>query len=188
MMYRRQKQQYIFAGLLGVIALINVLFFFILHRPVRAEYSQLQNSIATLRAEGALRQQGIDRLERTSMQLERFEQDRLELFTNHFVPRDAGFAEILPQLDAMAERAGVRKSRVDYAPEPIPNYALESVTITLPVQGAYDEVVAFIMELETSDILYLINFIDVRSVQGSGPSVGTGTIELALTLETFFYR
>ena len=33
MIYRRQRKQYIFAGFLAVIALVNVLFFFILNRP-----------------------------------------------------------------------------------------------------------------------------------------------------------
>ena len=48
--YRRQRQQYFFAGLLGVFAVINVLFYFILYRPARNEYLGLQESIQTTRA------------------------------------------------------------------------------------------------------------------------------------------
>jgi len=49
--YRRQRQQYLFAGLLAVIGVVNLLFFFILYRPVRSEYVRLQDSIQKARAD-----------------------------------------------------------------------------------------------------------------------------------------
>jgi len=49
-LYRRRRNQYLFVILLGVIGVINVLFFFILYRPVRAEYFRLQGSIQKARA------------------------------------------------------------------------------------------------------------------------------------------
>ena len=49
MIYRRQRKQYIFAGFLAVIAVVNVLFFFILNRPARTEYARLEDSIKQLR-------------------------------------------------------------------------------------------------------------------------------------------
>ena len=49
MINRRQRRQYIFAAALGVLAVLNILFFLILNRPARAEYFSLQQSIDALR-------------------------------------------------------------------------------------------------------------------------------------------
>ena len=53
MMHRRQKRQLVFAGFLAVIAVVNVLFFFILLRPARSDYFNLQGSIDRLRSQNA---------------------------------------------------------------------------------------------------------------------------------------
>src|SRR3954462_15874922 len=101
--YRRQRQQYLFATLLGVIGVINVLFFFILYRPVRSEYFKLQDSIEKTHLEVRSRRQKIDQLEKLNAQLETSAQDRQRLFAAHFLPRDTGWSIIVPQLDAMVQ-------------------------------------------------------------------------------------
>jgi len=197
MIYRRQKKQYLFAGLLGVIAIINVLFFLILWYPSRSEYLNLRDSISRLRQEVAVGKARIDVLEKRSAELDRFEQDRREMFMNHFVRRETGFSEILPELEMMGQQAGVRNSRKDYLYETIPQYGLFSIKIKVPVQGGYPNVVNFIRELETSSTFFLINGIDVRTSSDSkesgerspnAPSPGAGKLSLGLDLETFFYQ
>lgn len=185
-LYRRQKQEYLFAGLLGVIAVVNLLFFFILYGPVRSEYYRLQESIQKLRAEVQSRQQDVDRLEKLSAQLEGSEKDRQRLFTTHFIPRSAGFSEILPQLDAIAAQAGVHKTRVDYAIDDAPRYGLYSVKMKVPVTGGYSNIVNFIKDLEHSDTFFIINSIEVRG--GSGPAGAGADLALSMALETFFYQ
>lgn len=183
-LYRRQKQQYVFAAVLGAIAVINLLFFIILYQPIRGEYYRLQGSIQKLRADVQSQQQEVDRLERLSAQLEGSEKDRLRLFTTHFIPRSAGFSEILPQLDAVAEKAGVHKTRVDYAIDDAARYGLYSIKMKVPVTGGYSNIVNFIKDLEHSDTLFIINSIEVRGVAGSPGA----DIALSMGLETFFYQ
>ena len=98
--YRRQRQQYVFAGLLGAIAVVNVLFFFILYRPARNEYKGLQESIQKTRAEADARRLKISQLEKLSTQLDTFAQDRSQLITRHFLPRSPGWSQLLPLLEA----------------------------------------------------------------------------------------
>src|SRR5262245_26047524 len=160
-LYRRQRQQYLLAIVLGVIAIVNVLFFLILYRPVRGEYYRLQNSIERLRSEVQTQQQQVARLEKLSAQLEGSEKDRQRLFTAHFIPRHAGFSEILPELDQLAVRAGVKKTRVDYAIDDAARYGLYSVKIRVPVTGAYSNIVRFIKDLEHSSTFFIINSIQV---------------------------
>lgn len=182
--YRRQRQQYLFASLLGVIGVINLLFFLILYRPVRSEYFRLQDSIQRTGVEVQSRRRRIDQLEKLNAQLETSAQDRHQLFTMHFIPRNAGWSEILPQLDAMVQKASVKNAKKDYNIDQAPQYGLYSVKIRLPVTGLYSTVVNFIKDLENADTFFIINSIDVR---GSATS-GAPDVSMTLNLETFFYQ
>ena len=183
--YRRQRQQYLFASVLGVIGVINLLFFFILYRPVRSEYFRLQDSIEKSRADVRSRRAKIDRLEKLNGQLETSAQDRERLYTMHFIPNDAGWSEIVPQLDMMVRTAAVKNARKDYDKDPIPQYGLHSVKIKLPVTGLYSNVVNFIKNLENADTFFIINSIDVG---GSTAKGGASDVSMNLNIETFFYQ
>jgi hypothetical protein len=69
MMHRRQKRQFLFAGFLGVIAVVNLLFYLILLRPATSDYFNLQGSIDQLRSQIAASKLNVQRLERTSGRL-----------------------------------------------------------------------------------------------------------------------
>jgi hypothetical protein len=188
---RRQRQQYLYGVILGGIALINLLFFLILYRPARSEFLGLQRSIDTLQAELQTRQKAVDRLETVSSQLGVSEQDRRQLLSRHFVSREEGFAKILPTLDSMTQRAGVRNNRKDYTIAAIPQYGLYSVNITFEVQGAYSDVVDFIQDMETSDTFFITNSINIRTATDGaafGSQLNSGVVAVALALETFFYE
>src|SRR5438128_1455984 len=146
--YRRQRQQYLFVALLGVLGVVNLLFFLILYQPARSEYFGFRESIARLRTDIQARQHRIELLERLNAQLATLEQDRSRLFTMHFIPRNAGWSEILVRLDAMVREAEVQNTHKDYGIDQAPQYGLYSVKIRIPVVGAYPEVVNFIKDLE----------------------------------------
>ena len=191
-MHRRQKRQFLFAGFLGVIAVINLLFFFILLQPARSHYLNLQGSIDKLRGENAVSKLRVKRLETTNTQLGRFDQDRAGLFNKHFIKFDPGFAELSPRLEQMAVQAGVLRPVVEYSQDEIKQYGLYSVKINIPVQGTYSNAVNFIKTLETTDTFFLINSIAVKSNDGEGAGASAaksaGTVALSLDLETFFYK
>ena len=114
--YRRRRQQYLFAGLLGAIAIINVMFFLIMYRPNRLEYFRLQESIQKAGSDIRSRQQRITRLEKLSAQLETSAQDRSRLYLMHFIPKQSGWSEILPQLDANDSEGGSEKCQKGLQP------------------------------------------------------------------------
>ena len=191
--YRRQRQQYLFAGLLGLIAVVNVLFFVILYHPARSEYFRLQDSIQKTRVEVDSRRQKIDRLEKLSKQLETSAQDKMSLFTMHFIPRTVGWSETLPILEMALHSAGVKNETQNFSIDQVPQYGLYSVKIRLPVTGQYSNVVNFIRELEESRIFFIINSIDVSGrseVQTNAGAVKqtNAGVEMNLNIETFFYQ
>ena len=188
--YRRQRQQYLFATLLGVFAVVNLLFFFILYQPARSEYYRLQDSVEHMRSDIQNRQQRIQQLDRLNAQLSTLEQDRTQLFMMHFIPRSAGWSEILPKLNTMIQDAHVDNTHKDYSIEPSPQFGLYSVKMRIPVQGPYPNVVNFIKDLEDSQTFFVINSIDIHGSSSVGNPTGTGSpdITLGLNVETFFYQ
>jgi hypothetical protein len=184
--YRRQRQLYLSATVLGVIAVINLLFFFILYGPARSEYFRLQESIQRLHGDVDSRRQKIETLERLNAQLSTLEQDRQRLFTMHFIPRAAGWSEILPKLNAMVQEAHVENTQKSYTIDETPQYGLYSVKIRVPVKGAYPNVVNFIKDIEDSETFFIINSINVRGNDSPGPA--TSDIAVDLGIETFFHK
>ena len=211
MMHRRQKRQLVFAAFLAAVVLSNILFFFILLRPARSDYFNLQGSIDDLRRQLGVSKMTRMKLEQTGDQLERFDQDREMLFSSHFIKFDPGFAELSPRLSQMAVQAGVLRPVVDFGREEIKQYGLYSVKIKIPVQGTYANAVNFIKMLESSNTFFLIETIEVKSnadavpestppaaagrvvaspasTPAAAPTSTPGGVSLTLALETFFYK
>jgi Tfp pilus assembly protein PilO len=197
MIYRRQRQQYIFAAILAVLTLVNVLFFFILNRPAQTEYAKLQESIRQLQGQIATNRNLLANLEKTSTQLDRFDKDKSALLNTHLTHRNTGYSEIVSALDSMVQGAGVKKTRVAYNLNPTPKAGLNTVSITIPLEGGYNNVVHFIRELELSDTFFLITNIQLETSDevipqgGPQPVAAASTsapVALSLGLETYFYQ
>jgi Type II secretion system (T2SS), protein M subtype b len=183
MAYRRRRQQYLLASLLAVLGVINLLFFFILYRPVRSEYFTLQDSIQKARTDIRTRQYNIERLEKLNVQLETSSQDKFRLYTMHFIPKEMGWSRIVPELDTMIQKAGVKNTRKDYSLDDKPEYGLYSVKIKLPVTGSYTNVVNLIKDIESDDTFFIIDSVEVRP-----NAAGSADVTMTLNLETFFYQ
>jgi len=195
MIYRRRRKQYIFAGLLVIIAVLNVLFYFILNRPVREEYASLEQSIKELRTQVGRNRGYFTNLEKTSIQLDRFDKDKGALLMKHLIQRNEGYSQIVSTLDRIVQKSGVRKTVVNYSLDLKPQAGLNPVSITIPLQGSYSNAVEFIRAVETSEMFFLIDRIDLDSAEQAkaqpvslnNASAG-GAVSLFLTLETYFYQ
>jgi hypothetical protein len=185
---RRRRKLYVLAGVVAAIAIINVLFFFILYAPTRLDYYRLQDSIGRLRLDAADREVRVSQKEKIGAQLEMSDKDRQVLFARHFIPASVGYAQVLPDLDRFAQKARVRWSRGDFNKAEAPQYGLYSVKIKFPVQGAYSDIVKFISDLENSETFYIIDAVDVRSGGENSFQPTAGNILLSLSVETYFYQ
>jgi hypothetical protein len=181
---------------------VNVLFFFILNRPAQTESARLQQSIQELQSQILLNQGSLKNMERTSSQLERFDDNKNSLLKMHLLQRQTGYSEVVTSIDKMAQDSGVKKTRVLFNLDPKARAGLTAVTITLPLEGGYTNVVEFIRALEQSDTLFLITNIELSTSEtvasptgvqpltasASSSSSGGGAVALSLGLETYFYQ
>jgi hypothetical protein len=96
----------------------------------------------------------------------------------------------------MVQRSGLKKTRVIYNTDQALHAGLNAVSMTLPLDGNYSNIVSFIRELENSDTFFLITSIDLESSAGSpgiasnvsNSSGGSGSVMLSLSMETYFYQ
>jgi Tfp pilus assembly protein PilN len=196
MIYRRQRTQYIFALFLAVVAVVNLLFYFILTRPSQSEYAELQKSIAQLQVEIKNSERFLGNLVNSSEALRRFEPEKQRLLMMRALQRNKGYSELLLKLDGIAKAANVRKTTVSLTRFATPMPGMESVSIVIPIEGNYANVVKFIRELEQSETFFLVTAISAeRSTQPTGQPMAlanagsaTGAVALNLTLETYFYQ
>jgi hypothetical protein len=196
MIYRRQRKQYVFAIFLAVLAVLNVMFYFILTRRSQTEFATLHESIERLEKQVGNSQKYFDQLGKSSEALGKFDEDKDRLLMMRMVKRTKGYSELLAKLDGIAKDAGVRKTSVSYTRFPTPMPGMESVAIAFPVEGNYTNIVKFIRELENSETFFLVTSIAVqRASQSSGQpgalaaaAAGAGGVGLSLTLETYFYQ
>ena len=200
MIYRRQRKQYIFAGFLAVIALVNVLFFFILNRPARTEYESLEKSIKQLRLQAGANKRNVTSLEKAKTDLDRFDKDKRSLEMMHLVHRPMGYSHIVSTLDGLVARAGLKKTRVNFNTDMKTAHAgLNSVSMTVPLEGNYSNIVSFIREVENSETFFLITAISLESsarqsgqvsnVMANNSNSGlAGSVGLSLAMETYFYQ
>jgi hypothetical protein len=194
MIYRRQRKQYLFAGLLAIIAVVNILFFFILNRPAKTEYERLQESILQLRSQAASNKIFLDRLQKTNLDLQRFDKDKAALLKKHLIERSSGYSRIVTTLETLVRRTGVKSTRIGYTPDPTPHAGLNTVAVTIPLEGTYGNIVSFIREVEHSDTIFLITGISLTGAAATTGQVtnvassGGSNLSLSLALETYFYQ
>ena len=203
MIYRRQRHQFLFAIFLVVVAVINVMFYFILTAPSQKEYAKLQAETGQLRSTIKNSDRFLSKLLDTSIKIDKFDETKNALVMMHMVQRNQGYSQILDKLDAMLQKTGVKHTRMAMSQNPTPQAGLNSLGIILPLEGNYSSIVSFIHELEKSETFFLISAIALErngpaaGSTGPGPqpafantaaSSGPGTVQLSLTLETYFYQ
>ena len=181
-LYRRQKQQYVFGGFIGVVGVVSVLSFLILYLPVRADSLRLQEAIDRLERENIERTGELERLVSADSQLDDARRERLRFLAARLIPRDQGFAALLPDLERLAELTGIQRNQVLYEPDTVPQFGVYSVRINIPVRGSYAAVTRFIRELESADKVFILDSIGLNRA-GSGDQED---LDLSLRLTTFF--
>lgn len=178
-LYRRRKQQYVFLAAVAIFCGASILAFLLLYLPMRSDYRRLEASIEQLRRENVDRRAELARLREIESQLDASRRERLRFLAARMIPREEGFAAILPDLERLAQLAGIRRNQVLYNLDSEPQFGVYRMEINIPVQGSYGAVTEFIRELEEAETLFILESIRLNRAQD-------GNLDLSLTMTTFF--
>lgn len=180
--YQRRKQQYVFVTFVGLVVVSVLLFCLIFYLPVRSEYTDLGGTIAELQAGIFQRRQTLERLEDAEHRLANAGESRSLFLSSNLVSREEGYAALLPDLVAMARRAGIERPGAQYLISDAPMFGVYPVEILEPVRGSYAAVIRYIEQLETSERFFLLDSISMgRAGEGEGDP-----LEVELMMSTFF--
>lgn len=178
--YQRRRQQYFFAGAVCAVVIAVALFFFFFYLPVRAEHRNLESTILDLRAGIVERQASLERLQDAERRLAEAREGRSQFLASTLVPRELGFAALLPDLDSMARSSGIERGIEQYEIADTPQFGIFPVAILMPARGSYASVRRFIEQLETSERFFLLDSISMtRSDNGTD-------LDVQLSMSTFF--
>lgn len=178
----RRRQQYVLATLVAVVGAAVWLFLLVFYLPVRAEYSGLEATLLELRAGIVERTRALERLENAERSLRNAQESRSLFLSSNLVSREEGYAALLPDLVAMARRAGIERPGAQYLIADAPMYGVYPVEILEPIRGSYASIRAYIEELETSDRFFLLDSI---AMGRAGEDEGN-LLEVQLMMSTFF--
>jgi Tfp pilus assembly protein PilO len=181
-LYRRDKHQLVFGGLVAGVGIISMMFFLILYLPTRLEFGEVGETIIRLERESQEREAELERLEATGGQLDEARTDRLRFLASRLIPRNEGFAAMIPDMERLAQLASISRERVVYTFNEQPEFGLYSVGINMPVRGGYTAVTQLIEELEGADTIFILDSIGLNRAGDSQQD----QLTMSLDLSTFF--
>ena len=183
-MYRREKHQLVFGGSVAVAGVVALLFFLILYLPSRSEYRAVGESIERLEAETAARKVVLESLEDAAGEFDLARGEWSRFLGARLIPRESGFAAMIPDLERLAGIAGVSRDRVAYNTSQETQFGLYAVIVNMPVRSTYASLTRFIEALEDADIFLILDSIYL----GRTEDEEQGDLDLTLNLTTFFSR
>ena len=181
-LYRRDKRQIAFAVFVGAIGVVTTMSFLILYLPSRSEYVEVGETITRLQREIEVREFVLQGLEDTGVQLDDARTERMRFLAARLIPRDEGFAAMIPDMERLAQLAGISRDRVSYGFSEEPEFGLHPVPISMPLLGGYTDLTQFIEELESAETFFILDSIQLNRSQDEEQE----QVNMALNLTTFF--
>src|SRR5690606_7691005 len=108
------------AALVGLAVTASVAFYFLAYGPARRDFLGLEDTIEGIRRQLPERAAELERLETIGGRLDDANRERLRFLGETMIPRNQGFSTMLPDLERLAQEAGIARSAVRYELSPQP--------------------------------------------------------------------
>lgn len=181
-LYPRERHQFVFGGVVAATGVVALLFFFTVYLPMKTEFNGMNASIEQLDAGSRARETELARLEALSDRLDQARGERARFLGARLIPRDDGFASMIPDLERLAGVSGITRDRATYNTSEEVRFGLHAVTFSMPVRGSYASLTRFIEELERADTFFILDSIQMRRARADE----VGDLDLLLNGTTFF--
>jgi Tfp pilus assembly protein PilO len=173
-----RTQQIIYALLVGLIFLNVPLYFLFVQPEVEADASE-SAKIDQARLQIRKRISSIKSLKELESKIADSHQNYNEFTRRYLFSRDNASSELIRELTHICTEAGLLKNRASYRPDHEPQFGMQRVSISLPIEGNYTNVRKFVNILESRP-----KFIIVDSMTLESENEGTGLIRMIMNLST----
>jgi hypothetical protein len=121
----------------------------------------------------------IARGEQIRASLPRVRKDSDSFYRESFLDPVTGYSDIETDLDSIAGKAGVKTTGFSFKQKSVKDRGVTEISIDTSIVADYPAVIEFINGLERSKYFYLLDDVELNSVQ-------TGGIQLRIGLHTYF--
>lgn len=139
---------------------------------MRAQRQRLSIQAKLLKAD-------ILRGEKIRASLPQVRKDSDAFYRGSFLDPVTGYSDIETDLDSIAAKAGVKTTGFTFKQKDVKDRGVTEITINTSVDADYPAVIEFINGLERSKYFYLLDEVELNTVQAGG-------IQLRIGLHTFF--
>ena len=144
-------------AILGLLALCDLGFYLGIARPAAREEQERMARIDDLVAQVRASRRSIEAVQHAAERIETADVDGSALVEEIALPRRSAFSELLTELGAASEEAGVEIRESSYAVEPIEgseSYGILAVNANF--RGQYDSLVRLLFRLDRSELFFII--------------------------------
>lgn len=168
-------------AVLGLLLLLNLAAAAAVFKPWGGSEEEVQRERRQLRLDVQERGATVERLRAVVQTVERTRAQADQFFERYFLDRQNAFSTVLAELNAMAEKAGVRPTGDNSNNfEPIEGSdSLAMMTINGSYQGTYADLIEFVNAIDRSS-----RFLTIDRLQAS-PAQVSGTLSISLRLNVF---
>jgi Tfp pilus assembly protein PilO len=168
-------------AVLGLLLLLNLAAAAAVFKPWGGSEEEVQRERRQLRLDVQERGATVERLRAVVQTVERTRAQADQFFEQYFLDRQNAFSTVLAELNAMAEKAGVRPTGDNSNNfEPIEGSdSLAMMTINGSYQGTYADLIEFVNAIDRSS-----RFLTIDRLQAS-PAQVPGTLSISLRLNVF---
>lgn len=152
--------------LLAIVGL-NLVVFLVYTLPRSARQRGVTSRLTSLREEAERERTRVAGLRRRSDTIQANAADVEHFYRDLVSPRQEALLPILREIEDAAGQQGLETGHYTLTPEDVKGATLELTTITLPVNGTYRQLVAFLDELERSKHFVVVQKIDLQRRQGT---------------------
>ena len=164
--------------LLGVLAL-NLLAYLVFTLPRSLQQRGLASRREVLNKEIDLERQRIVGVRETADAIEANTRDTKRFFAEMVPTHQAGMVSTLQAIEKLASDQGLKLGQQGFSSEPVKGLPLERLKVTMPMEGSYQQLVAFLAGLEGRPDAFLT--LDQISVRGGGQGGDQAKLDLVLS-------
>jgi Tfp pilus assembly protein PilO len=168
-------------AVLGLLLVLNLAAAAAVFKPWGGSEEQVQSERRQLRLEVQERRATVERLRGVVQTVEKTRAQADRFFEQYFLDRQSAFSTVLAELNAMAEKAGVRATGDNSNTfEPIEGSDnLAMMTVNGSYQGTYADLIEFVNAIDRSP-----RFLTIDRLQAS-PAQAPGTLSITMRLNVF---
>jgi len=176
---RRVRHSHVFA-VLGLLAVFDLIFYFVAVYPLDAREQERQAVLSTLQQQITAKTSELEKLRIITEKVEKARTEGDSLLADITLERNTTFSRLVRELVTAAAESKIEAREANFSLEPIEGATqYGAIAITANFRGEYDNLVRFLNRLDKSE-----HFLIIESL-GATPRSDSTELQITMKIDTF---